>query len=379
MSMREGGGRRKRERTCYSNLRGRRYNFALFLIFGLLLLSYNHLFSRLQRLDCVRLQESADDNLIANKELRPLFVFWDTVGDNRPEYAWTFNVLLAKVERPIIIIKNETDLEKHIHNVDRVDLLYVYSEMAAWEEYSKFFQNNGPRMMRERFGNRLKMGLFQLSDERVLSTRFYDVADYVYRNYWSAELETKLTMIQQNNTNLKVQWMILGFSNVRPYSKGILLPASMRAITCNFYGLIRHGNREQLMEALGKQPSSKYPSRQETITCEIGNGLDQHSYHLVLHRSIFTLCPTGYGDETYRVAEALDSGSIPIMTTTYYSAKWLSSSPLIILESWDGILQVITSLIANTTHLDLLQAQVLQWWYNYKNELKSQIAQDIGY
>jgi len=63
------------------------------------------------------------------------------------------------------IIKNETDLEKHIHNVDRVDLLYVYSEMAAWEEYSKFFQNNGPRMMRERFGNRLKMGLFQLSDE----------------------------------------------------------------------------------------------------------------------------------------------------------------------------------------------------------------------
>jgi len=317
--------------------------------------------------------------LVAKKTLRPLIVFWDAVG-NRPEFDWMFSVLLAKLERPIFVVKNETELGDLTQDFDRLDLLYVYTEIwAPGLSASEFFQNNGIYKVRERWGSRLRLCLFQFSDELVGSTRGYKVADYVYRNYWSAELEKKITLIQQNNTNLKVRWMILGFRNVRPHSQGRMVPASMRPIACNFYGNWKLGNRPQLKEALEKQPRIRSPS-QETIACHgtDGNYVDASSYQEILYNSVFTLCPTGFGDETYRVAEALSSGSIPIMVTSYYSAKWLSNSPLIILDSWDGINEFITTQVANATHLDLQQAAVAQWWHNYKSELQSEILKDVG-
>jgi hypothetical protein len=79
------------------------------------------------------------------------------------------------------------------------------------------------------------------------------------------------------------------------------------------------------------------------------------------------------------LAETLDSGSIPILPTSYYARKYLSGSPLIILESWEGINQVITSLIANATKMDQLQTEVMKWWQYYKSELQSQIARDVGF
>jgi hypothetical protein len=133
------------------------------------------------------------------------------------------------------MVKNETELENQLRHVDRVDLLYIYSEMARKEAYSKFFQDNGPHALRQRWGSKLRMGMFQLSDEvpekkaaaaiftftdpliltchlpvqRVLTTRFYESADYVYRNYWSAELENWIAHIQQtNNGTWKTKFFI---------------------------------------------------------------------------------------------------------------------------------------------------------------------------
>lgn len=105
--------------------------------------------------------------------------------------------------------------------------------------------------------------------------------------------------------------------------------------------------------------------------------LSQRQYFENLQQSVFTLCPTGNGDETYRVAEALNSGSIPILVHSYYTKRWLSDAPFVMLDSWKGINERISTLLANATHLNQLQERVVRWWHDYINELQAQIAADV--
>jgi hypothetical protein len=74
-------------------------------------------------------------------------------------------------------------------------------------------------------------------------------------------------------------------------------------IFCSFVGAIegRHRIREKMRDSLyGKE---KYL---------ISESLGSRSFHDIMNRSSFSLCPRGYGKTSFRICEALQRGSVPI-------------------------------------------------------------------
>jgi hypothetical protein len=73
-----------------------------------------------------------------------------------------------------------------------------------------------------------------------------------------------------------------------------------RDIFCNFVGLLTHQIRRDMMRSV---PKSYYVSNDTH---------DIDKFCNILSRSVFTLCPRGYGPTSFRICEALEQGSVPI-------------------------------------------------------------------
>lgn len=74
-----------------------------------------------------------------------------------------------------------------------------------------------------------------------------------------------------------------------------------RDIFCNFVGSLTHQIRRDLVR---KKYTKDY--------CISTAHHDIKSFCNILSRSIFTLCPRGYGATSFRICEALEQGSIPV-------------------------------------------------------------------
>lgn len=83
---------------------------------------------------------------------------------------------------------------------------------------------------------------------------------------------------------------------------------AQRDIFCNFMGALTHQIRKNLLPVAKK---AGYLVSTSSIPIS--------AYCLNLQRSVFTLCPRGYGLTSFRLAEALQFGSIPV----YISDKFM--------------------------------------------------------
>lgn len=75
-----------------------------------------------------------------------------------------------------------------------------------------------------------------------------------------------------------------------------------RDLFANFIGKITHPIRQQVIDAV--KGNSKYKINTSTVELE--------EYCKILSRSIYTLCPRGYGRTSFRIMEAIQYGSIPV-------------------------------------------------------------------
>lgn len=73
----------------------------------------------------------------------------------------------------------------------------------------------------------------------------------------------------------------------------------------NFIGMKSHPVREWVMRLKGK----------EGFMIRETNMMPTHHYGGVIAASTFTLCPRGYGEQSFRVQEAVQLGSIPVIIT----------------------------------------------------------------
>lgn len=79
-------------------------------------------------------------------------------------------------------------------------------------------------------------------------------------------------------------------------------PQGPRNIFANFIGAMTHDLRRRMML-----------STKEAVNCYITEkGHPLNTYCNILGRSVFTLCPRGFGQSSFRIAEALQYGSIPV-------------------------------------------------------------------
>jgi hypothetical protein len=75
-----------------------------------------------------------------------------------------------------------------------------------------------------------------------------------------------------------------------------------RSIFASFVGRLTHPIREKMMKVLAGQGGY--------LTSN--NILSTQEYCQIMSKSIFTLCPRGYGQTSFRICEALQYGSIPV-------------------------------------------------------------------
>lgn len=89
--------------------------------------------------------------------------------------------------------------------------------------------------------------------------------------------------------------------------------------------------------------------------------------------SILTLSPAGHNPESFRIWEAIEAGSIPVISIADVSYKnhpckgslhrmLDSGAPIVILNKWDELFPTIDALLSNQTALNERQ-QALQLWY----------------
>jgi len=101
--------------------------------------------------------------------------------------------------------------------------------------------------------------------------------------------------------------------------------------------------------------------------------LDSKSYMKVLLESTFTLAPAGHNPECFRLYEAVEAGSIPVISLDkdYRQHKckdslshWLYS-PVVIVESWNEVIPTMQKLLEEPEALDKRQEDLRVWYEQF--------------
>ena len=94
-------------------------------------------------------------------------------------------------------------------------------------------------------------------------------------------------------------------------------------------------------------------------------------YAKTLQASVFTLCPKGHSVEQYRIYEALEAGSIPVLELhgdylrTKLPPEYFVSSGLLFVESWSDAPAAMQKLVMDQAALDARQQQISKWYTGY--------------
>lgn len=98
-------------------------------------------------------------------------------------------------------------------------------------------------------------------------------------------------------------------------------------------------------------------------------------YCKIMHESIFTLCPRGYGANSFRTCEALQYGSIPVyISDEFILPEWTNNDPIVIIQEEDAHrIDEILDGISNEEVLKM-QSQLKEYYeenYTYEGVMKN--------
>lgn len=238
------------------------------------------------------------------------------------------------------------------------------------------------------------LGAIHFSDEGYWDdTSWYHHFDYVFRNYL-CPLADGLSL-DGSSSGPVVRWFPLGPTKVfqdalTTHDGPIAVPALQRRYLCNFLG--QAGNpalkdRNTMLSALptvpydlqGGNESTYSPSwasgalswscvvrTTQSFTGRVDPPMGPDSYVRALSQSAFTLCPMGKNEETFRLWEALEVGSMPIIKNTSQWAQ-LGNHPLPVINTWEDIRSLLDSFAANPVAVDELQTNVVAWYKAFKS------------
>ncbi|GBG26387.1 UDP-D-xylose:ribitol-5-phosphate beta1,4-xylosyltransferase [Hondaea fermentalgiana] len=116
----------------------------------------------------------------------------------------------------------------------------------------------------------------------------------------------------------------------------------------------------------------------QTVSVEKGY-ITPKQYREVLLDSKFTLCPMGHNPEAYRIYEACEAGSVPVLVTKeeeYVNHKCSnafqplldSGAPFVILDSWNDLPQLLEIIHSNQTFVEEKQRAVRAWYAEYMSK-----------
>jgi hypothetical protein len=194
----------------------------------------------------------------------------------------------------------------------------------------------------------------------------YDNFRGVFRNYWSGVFNS-----------MRVMHLPLGYNAGIRRPEGSE-PASQRKYLWTFVGALGKSSRPEMAKALwGLEPRYLFASDRYRIGVNheqpAGKPFTRNEYSQFLLDSAFSPCPMGNVNlECFRVYEALESGSIPIverrLTLDYYRAL-LGEHPIPTVSSWVEARKLISRMAQDPGEMDILQRRCVDWWRTYKLRL----------
>jgi len=161
-----------------------------------------------------------------------------------------------------------------------------------------------------------------------------------------------------------------------------IIPAVARKYLINFVGSPTSVSRRYLATLFGM---AHWKPIVEASFVHITNGWKQKvseaagyitpdEYRQVLLNSVFTLSPIGHNPEAYRIYEACEAGSIPILTlgepnylkhkcSDAYTPFIKAKAPFVFLNTWDELPKFLEK--ANSTFIKERQNQIRSWYEKF--------------
>jgi hypothetical protein len=160
----------------------------------------------------------------------------------------------------------------------------------------------------------------------------------------------------------------------------LLVHGQERIYDWSFAGQVTHARRHECVEAASKLPNGYLVGTQQFYS-----GLPHDEYFKILGQSKIVLCPSGpVNSDTFRLAEALEAGAIPICdehpgwrdqpTTGIFDMLFPDGVFFPVVKSWSQLPRTIEFLLAN---YGLVRDQVNQGWKDYKRNYFSWLGTDL--
>jgi len=166
-----------------------------------------------------------------------------------------------------------------------------------------------------------------------------------------------------------------------------LVPAPKRTYVYSYMAAITDGTRAKVHTLLANdtviKPASRFIHVSQSWHGSANNEeyVSPERYHEVMQQSAFSICPKGHSVEQFRIYEAIESGSIPVMEKKGdYLSQHLPpeymESPMLLLDSWDDVVPKMTELWSNPQALRQKQLDLISWFDKYMRD-KTRELEDV--
>lgn len=252
---------------------------------------------------------------------------------------WLMDDLFSEVQFEIV-----EDISK-CKNCEIILVIHNLAEKLQFHEYENICSNNKVYLVH--IGD-------EIFDQLDMSINIYNKSFYVFRPYFF-------------KSNLKnIMHIPVGYKASNNFYM------EKKKYFWSFCGTVYKSSRHDMIEVFTKNFDNYFLHLTNFFSDK--KGLDADEMYKNISSSIFSLCPNGfYHPETYRVFEVLENNSIPIIQNPYsIYDKLFPNNNLIKINVWSDFLKIAK----NINHEELLKSN-LDWYANYKKELKLKIKKII--
>jgi hypothetical protein len=200
----------------------------------------------------------------------------------------------------------------------------------------------------------------------------YECFRGVFRSYWSSVFNPKDVMVLPLGCGL-------------PDSTSTIAPASERRYAWSFVGQAGKCSRPEMVRAM----SAVEPHISFSTTAVPGltfwtkgitgsRRIPKSEFLNILRDSAFAPAPMGNANlESFRVYEALDAGTIPIVEKGMfldYFRRLLGDHPLPTVRTWREARHLVRRYLDDPEALNQLQQECIRWWADYQARLADRIG-----
>ena len=315
------------------------------------------------------------------KSRRPLVLLY-----HKSPFHWQWHIdqHLMRVQRPIQMIVDGPGTRHQDHSIVVVNHL-------SYKNCKKYFADA------QKKGHRNIAALHQGDIGFSQSYEWYRQVKFVLRNHYPARtIALKKKMPLEHTYILPLGSLThdsMSFTNNGEFNR--LQPASRRKHLCNFIGnLGNHPNRGALANGLKESGLGPGPKEFHYKLWGTGGGvkcmtfysgadwkskkqMQPHEYRAAIQESAFTFAPQGRGPSSFRLSEALELGSIPVLSDIDTVHLPYGEHPLPVIENsqWETAPSELMKMYAeNPEMMDELQRRVFTWWRAWKHAYQLNLA-----